>query len=127
MPLPQRVPPPILADVYRSPSDSSRNTTPSGSRTHGEVAQASPALWEKLTARRRARRKNTEAEDAEDDELETVGVAVEWPQDRRLGKGKERSLVVWVTQAVAEVSTKYTELPWLSDHHRLKVAGDPKP
>ncbi|WVQ84914.1 hypothetical protein IAT38_007077 [Cryptococcus sp. DSM 104549] len=55
-----------------------------------EVALASKSLWNRLV-----RSKGAEPH-REQEEGGAVSVAVEWPEERRLGKGKARSLVVWV-------------------------------
>ena len=88
----------VVAQVLPLHSPSSHLGTPSSSRVSHhdvDVAQASSALWDTLvaeTTRRRRRDRDNHLD------LERIGVAVQWPEDWRLRKGKERSLVVWVTR-----------------------------
>lgn len=60
-----------------------------------EIALASPALWASLTRRRRSGRP---AGGAILDEI--LSTALQWPLERRLGKGKqkERNLVIHVEE-----------------------------
>ncbi|WWC91585.1 uncharacterized protein L201_006531 [Kwoniella dendrophila CBS 6074] len=51
------------------------------------IAKASTSLWNRLSSL---------ANTGESSGREKIAVAVEWPEDRRLGKGKEKSLVIWV-------------------------------
>lgn len=98
---------PVLAQVHAIPSSSSRGASCSTSKE--EVARASLALWDRLFAMRRRKRRKTEDYDADGhEEAERIGIAVKWPEDRRLGKGKGRSLVVWLTRAGEEVRTLTT-------------------
>ncbi|WVQ67038.1 uncharacterized protein L199_005231 [Kwoniella botswanensis] len=71
------------------------SSSPSSSaNTRSQIGQASNSLWTALTS---STRKDSQAGD-----LQRVGVAIEWPEDRRLGKGKQRSLVVWVEKSRIE-------------------------
>ncbi len=96
----------ILASVQTSALLSGQCDVASSSLSRGdEVAWASPALWMKLQAQANQKRRRREGYVVEtEDGGERMGVAVEWPEDRRSGKGKERSLVVWVRQVEQEVS-----------------------
>ncbi|WRT70350.1 uncharacterized protein IL334_007348 [Kwoniella shivajii] len=84
---------PLRAEVHPLFSSSSKSTD------YSQVAQASSPLWDRL-------RSSTPREGLEESKL---AVAIEWPEDRRLGKGKERSLIIWVEQADAhdDVTSDY--------------------
>ena len=71
-------------------------------QSEGDDVIASPALWTALKAHMRfaRRRENTEERDEE-----RIGISVQWREDRRLGKGKAKSVVAWVIQAEERVST----------------------
>ncbi|KAK6909470.1 hypothetical protein I203_103489 [Kwoniella mangroviensis CBS 8507] len=74
---------PISTEIHPLLSSPSSSTN-----TQSQIGQASSSLWTALTS---SIRNHSKAGD-----LQRLGVAVEWPEDRRLGKGKQRSLVVWV-------------------------------
>ncbi|WVR07789.1 hypothetical protein IAU60_004832 [Kwoniella sp. DSM 27419] len=67
--------------------------TGSSSKLDGQIAKASSSLWTRL---------GQASCNDDDQEHKTVAIAVEWPEDRRLGKGKARSLIVWVQKAVED-------------------------
>ena len=97
----------ITAKVHALPSVGVRNDSPSSSQTsRDEIAWANPALWIKLNNQRKASSKSWEDNDGDEVDLEpdSMSIAIEWPDDRRLGKGKSRNLVVWVTPAATPVS-----------------------
>lgn len=101
MPVPFHQDRPIVTQIHSLPSTSSDE-----SGVHGlaaEYARASPALWDRLIARSGASRKTRRDGDSGGVPAR-LSVAVEWPRDNRLGKGKGRSLVVWVVKATEEVS-----------------------
>nr|XP_018260747.1 uncharacterized protein I303_06463 [Kwoniella dejecticola CBS 10117]OBR82905.1 hypothetical protein I303_06463 [Kwoniella dejecticola CBS 10117] len=64
-------------------------SSPSDPRPHdGQKAKASSSLWSAILRVRKG-----QGEFARES---AVALAVDWPEDRRLGKGKERSLIIWV-------------------------------
>ncbi|WVW86025.1 hypothetical protein I302_108063 [Kwoniella bestiolae CBS 10118] len=75
---------PFLAQVLPLLSSSSRSSD-------SQIAKASSKLWKKLVSSSQEKK-----------ERGRICVAVEWPEDRRLGNGKERSLVIWVERDEVE-------------------------
>nr|XP_019010198.1 uncharacterized protein I206_04666 [Kwoniella pini CBS 10737]OCF48979.1 hypothetical protein I206_04666 [Kwoniella pini CBS 10737] len=80
MPTSYRPKRPIRAEILPLLSSSSKSND-------SHIAKASNSLWSRIVQTNKPNIYKRESK---------VGIAVEWPEDRRLGKGKERSLVVWV-------------------------------
>jgi len=73
------------------------------SSTKGSQAFASSRLWELLQRRSDTKRKVLH-NDVNASDVDDIGIAVEWPVDRRLkSHGKRKTLIVWVK--AAEVSS----------------------
>ncbi|WWC94829.1 hypothetical protein V866_001679 [Kwoniella sp. B9012] len=88
---------PISTEIHPLLSSPSSSTN-----TQTQIGRVSSSLWTALTS---SIRKDSQAGD-----LQRVGVAIEWPEDRRLGKGKQRSLVIWVEKSGIEAESNEKNL-----------------
>ncbi|WWD03593.1 hypothetical protein V865_001647 [Kwoniella europaea PYCC6329] len=88
---------PISTEIHPLLSSPSSSTN-----TQTQIGRVSSSLWTALTS---SIRKDSQAGD-----LQRVGVAIEWPEDRRLGKGKQRSLVIWVEKSGIEAESNEKRL-----------------
>ncbi|RXK37810.1 hypothetical protein M231_04900 [Tremella mesenterica] len=88
------------------------NLPSSSSQSSAQVGLASPALWQRLKALQDpSRLEDPQHSRPFPSSPSRIDVAIEWPEERRVGKGKQRALVVWIEEDETEHETNRLYLP----------------